>query len=285
MPQRLCPALCEERGQGLPQFRLVKGLDDRGRLFPAGGRGSLLLALPNGRGHCGEYLASKACLIEEGERPAAAGPRHHRPQLGGDPLGAHARHEMPHRLDRCPRGGVEGEAEGGGKPHGPQHPQMVFAESHRGHADRPHDAGGEIGLATNIVVHLAGPRIEEEAVDREVSPLGVEFGGGEYDAGRVAAVGVGLVGAKRGHLHLPRGPRPEHRDHPEGGPHGERTAAAEDIADLLGAGRCGHVVVGGGAAEQVVADAATGPKSSKTRVFQAKNHLGSEVAGAGWIGL
>ena len=115
-------------------------------------------------------------------------------------------------------------------------------------------------LAADVVDDLFGDRVEEQAVDREVAALGVVLGVGERDAVGVAAVAVGGVGAKRGDFDLAGRARAEHRDHAERGADRQRAAAAEEVADLVGRGAGGDVVIFGHEAEQLVAHAAAGPQ-------------------------
>ena len=137
---------------------------------------------------------------------------------------------------------------------------MVFAESHRGHADCPHHARCQIGPAAHVVVHIPGQGVEEEPVDREVAALSVFGRGRESDAGGVAAVGVGGVRPKCRHLDLPSPLRPEHGDHAEGSPHGEGPPATKHLPHLVGPGRRRHVVIGGNSAQKLVPHAAAGPQ-------------------------
>ena len=244
--------MLSQRGQCHRQVGLVKRRHDPRGLLPAGRRDRRW-------GHLHEHLAGQSGVGEQFEGLPPAGPREHGPQFGRHPLRAHRGHEVRHPFDG--RAGVvlQHEAEKGGESHRPQHPQVVFAKPHRRHADRPDNPVSQIGPAPHEVVHLAGRRVEEQAVDREIPPLGILPRRAKRHAGRVAAVGVWSVGPKRGHLHLACIFRPQNGDHAERRPDGERPAAAEKSPHVVGSGGRGHVVVGRNSAEELVPHAPSGP--------------------------
>ena len=236
-------------------LRLVERVDDAGGIVPGG----VCCRRAVRRRHLGQHLAGQFCLHEQFERPPPARPCHDGPQLRRDSLGAHGGHQVRHADDRRLCLLLQSKAKPCGKPHRAEHAEVIFAKSHRGVPDGPDDPRGEVGPAVDVVVHLAGDGIEKQSVDREVAPQGILAGVCEGHAGRVPAVGVGRVAAKRSHLHLPRAAGAEHGDHAEGGPYSEGMAVAKHCAHLIGAGRRRHVVVGRRAAEQFIANAAACP--------------------------
>ena len=104
------------------------------------------------------------------------------------------------------------------------------------------------------------------------------LGGGEGDAVRVAAVAVRGVGAKRGDFDLARGARAEHGDHAERRADRQRAAAAEEVANLVGRGAGGDVVVFRREAEQLIADAAAGPQRFEAGGAELVDDFEGEVA-------
>ncbi len=133
-------------------------------------------------------------------------------------------------------------------------------------------------------MHRTGDGIEEEPVDREVSPQGILAGVCKGHAGGVAAIGIGGVAAEGGHLDLPRAAGAQHRDHTEGRSDGECVAVAEDRTHLVGSGRCRHVVVGRRAAEQFVTNTSAGPQRLVTGLSQTVDHYDGKLTGCGRIG-
>src|SRR6185437_3317748 len=92
-------------------------------------------------------------------------------------------------------------ADAGGEADGAKHTQLVFRKTKLGRADGADQAVFEIGLAANIIEHLDGDGIEQEAVDGEVAALNVEprFRG-ILDAIRMATIRVGSIAAIGGNL-------------------------------------------------------------------------------------
>jgi len=168
--------------------------------------------------------------------PTTPGAGQHGAQFGGDPLRADRRGTGGEVFDGSPRLGIEHEAESGGEPHRPEHPQVVLAKTKRRHADGANDPGFEVGTATDMVVNFTRTGVHEQSVDGEVPPLCIVRSGRERHAGRVSTVGVGRVGSERGHLNLPTPPRPDDGDHPEGRPDRQGPTAAEQVPDSLGHG-------------------------------------------------
>ena len=179
------------------------------------------------------------------------------------------------------RVGVDREIESGGEADGAEHAEFVFAKPQAGVADGADDVGFEVFLAADVVDDLFGDGVEEQAVDGEVAALGVVLGGGERDAVGVAAVAVGGVGAERGDFDLAGVAWAEHGDHAERGADGQRAAVAEEVADLVGRGAGGDVVIFGREAEQFVADAAAGPEGFEAGGAELLRDLEGEVALAG----
>ena len=161
---------------------------------------------------------------------------------------------------------------------------MIFAEAESRHADGPDNPRLEIGAAPDMVMHFTRLGVHEETVDREVATLGILGGRRERDASRVSAVDVRRVGPERGHLNLPTPARSDDRDHPERRADRQRPPAAEHLADNVGPGGCGHVVIGGGPAEQLVADTSSGPQRLMPRSAQAIDDAPGELPSLHRIG-
>lgn len=106
-----------------------------------------------------------------------------------------------------------------------------------------------------MVDERAGFGVVEEAVDGEVSALGVLFGVGEGDRLRAAAIAIGAVGAEGGDFD-PAFAGGGDDDDAEVGT--DELAAGEEFGDLSGVGGGGDVVVFGIAIEEEVTDGATG---------------------------
>ena len=93
----------------------------------------------------------------------------------------------------------------------------------------------------------------------------------------MAAVAVGGIAAERRHFHRARRLRPDHGNHPERGADGQRPPAAEQLADLIGHGVGGHVIVLGRASQQLIADAAARPIGLEPGPAQAADHLAGKT--------
>ena len=120
--------------------------------------------------------------------------------------------------------------------------------------------------------------IVEKAVDRKVAARGVFLGRAERDAVGMAAVAVGGVAAERGDFDHAGLSGTDHRNHSESGPDGQRATAAEQLADLIGHGVGGHVVVLRRASQELIADAAAGPIRFKPRPAQPADHFHGKTA-------
>ena len=140
------------------------------------------------------------------------------------------------------------------------------------------DGRGVTFLPADEVDYLLPDRIEKHPVDREVAARCVLGGGAEGDAIGMSAVAVGGVTAEGSHLDQPRRLRPDHRNHSEGGADGQCASAAEQRANPLRLGVGGHVVVGGRATDQLIADAAAGPIRLEPRTAQTADHFDGESA-------
>ena len=133
-----------------------------------------------------------------------------------------------------------------------QDAQMVLGDALERLADEGDAARGDIGLAADMVDHLAGQRIGVERVDGEVAPRGV--GGpvvGEDDGG-AAAVGV-EVAAQGGDFD--DGARGDRGDGAVGDPgrHGLDPRGLEPADDLLRGEGGGEIEIVGGDPEQGIA--------------------------------
>ena len=93
-----------------------------------------------------------------------------------------------------------------GQPDGAQAAKLVFAKPGDRVADGAQDVLLQVGLAADVVDQLAGERVHEHAVDREVAPGGVELGRAEDDRLGPAAVDVGAVAAEGRDLDLDTAP-------------------------------------------------------------------------------
>ena len=138
---------------------------------------------------------------------------------------------------------LDGVIKARGKSHGANHAQLVFAEAHVGLADGADDARADVLAAADEIEHLAGFRVEHQAVDGEVAAADVFLGrSGIFHAIGMAAVGIADVGAKRGHFDL-RARHPTTRITPKRAP--TREAAGKKLLHALRARIGGHVVIGG----------------------------------------
>ena len=126
---------------------------------------------------------------------------------------------------------VDREIEPGGKANGAEHPQLVFGDAGQRIANGADDAALQIRLAADVVDHLLGERVEEQAVDREVAALGVVLGVGERHRVGMPAVAVGGVAAERGDVDLPGPFRSEHGDDAERRPDRAASAACQILRE------------------------------------------------------
>ena len=82
----------------------------------------------------------------------------------------------------------------------------------------------------------------------------------------------------------PGGARAEHGDHAERRADRQRAAAAEEVADLVGRGAGGDVVVLGREAEQLIAHAAAGPQRLEAGRAELLDDFQGERALVGGVG-
>ena len=137
-----------------------------------------------------------------------------------------------------------------GKAHGTQEPQPILAEALCRIANRPDHPRREIALTTDVVDDLAALRVEEHAVDREITPRGIAPGVTRAHRRRAASVKIRPVGAERRDLDLR--PPGQHQHHPEA--RADRDGAGKEPLYLLGSRRRRDVPIARLDAEQAVAD-------------------------------
>jgi len=168
---------------------------------------------------------------------------------------------------------LDPEAEPGGELDRPQDPHRILGEANARVADRPQQAGLEIGQAVDVVVDHALGRIVEESVDREVAPTCVLGRGTEdivladQEIVRVAPSRLGLGPEGRGldqpvavhDVHQPEAPA----DDP---------AVAKQPLDLAWMGLGSDVEVLGLAAEEQIADAAADEIGLVATALQTRQH-------------
>ncbi len=170
-------------------------------------------------GDFGQDLSEQAGFVQQFESPAGLALGEHFGELVADALAADGVDTRSELADRGVSGGVEGKAEAGGEADGAEEAELVFFEAAGGRADGAEDSGVEVGEAAYVVEEPSAEcfahggrwpiggkngqdrRIKQKPVDGEVAALGVFLGAcGVADFVRAAAVGVGAVGAKRGHF-------------------------------------------------------------------------------------
>ncbi len=150
-------------------------------------------------------------------------------------------------------GELNGEAESCRETDGAKHAEFVFLEAEFRVADGADEARIEIGAAADQIDHLAGARIHQQSVDREIAAANVVGRRMRIDhAIGMAAVGVADIGAERGDFDL--NALLDHDHDAEFCADGQ--AAGEKRFDALGRGIGRDVVVGGFAAENQIAHAA-----------------------------
>ncbi len=113
------------------------------------------------------------------EQVHAAGPvwrQQQFPQLLGNPLRAHNQDLPGHRGNRHRRRRFHGEIETRGDAHGAEHAQLVLGKAHGRLADRAQNLPLQVRLSADIIDELVLQRIEEHAVDGEISPQRVFAG-------------------------------------------------------------------------------------------------------------
>src|SRR5262249_37697378 len=100
-------------------------------------------------------------------------------QLLSNALGANDGDLGRGSLDRGTRGRLDVELKPRRKPDGAEHAQLVLRDARRRIADGPQDLRFQIVLPADIVDELVFHRVEEHAVDREVTAQSVFAGRGE----------------------------------------------------------------------------------------------------------
>ena len=175
-------------------------------------------------------------------------------------------------LDGVECGGIDLVIEARGETHGAQHAEFVFFETAVGIADGADDSFFQVVLAADEIENLVGGGIQHHAVDGEVAALRV-FAGifGEADFVGMAAIGVAEVGTEGGDFDRLAGVLASAFGGLCGGNFGRNqddsellaygVGLGEDLHDLWRGGVGGDVEVGGVAAEEDVADAASGEES------------------------
>ncbi len=142
---------------------------------------------------------------------------------------------------------------------------MIFGEAMLWLADGTEDSIFQVLLAADVVDHSVFDRVIEQAIDGEIASLGVFLGGGEADGGWTAAVFI-------------RDIRTERRDFDNAFPLADEDDAesradslcvAKQLANALGRGIGGDVVILGIDAEEPVADAAAGEVGNVTALAKA----------------
>ncbi len=181
-----------------------------------------------------------------------------------------------------PGDGFDGKAELDGEANGAEEAQAVFGKAGEGIADGADLLASEIGLALNVVEELIFEGIKKHAVDGEVAPLSIFFGGGESDGGGAAPVEVGAVDAEGGDF---KNVIVEaESDDAEGFALGIRGFGEEGL-DFVGGGGGGDIDIGIGAVEEGIADASSGVNGDVAGLGKFLNDLfGLGVAdhGLGW---
>lgn len=154
-----------------------------------------------------------------------------------------------------PGGGFDGEAELDGEADGAEEAEAVLGKAGEGIADGADLLGSEIGLALDVVEEFIFEGIKKHAVDGEVAPLGIFFGGGEGDGGGPATVEVGTVDAEGGDF---KNVIVEaESDDAEGFALGIGGFGEKGL-NFVGGGRGGDIDIGIGALEEGIADATSG---------------------------
>ena len=142
-------------------------------------------------------------LDEQGQAQARVRRAHQLHQLVADPLGGDDLDPAGHRAHRLDDRRVDREAELGGEPGGPHHPQRVVGEGVLRPARRAQHPVREVDDAAVRVLELAARQPHRHRVDGEVAAAEVAGEGvAEVDV-RLAGVGVVGLGAVRRDLDLP----------------------------------------------------------------------------------
>ena len=194
----------------------------------------------------GQDVGHEAGIDEEIEAGLAVGGKPDAVEFVSNAFRADFGNQGSGLLEGGPGGGFNGEVEGGGEADGAEEAKMVFLEAGCGLTNGADELGFEIGLAVDVVDERAGFGVVEEAVDGEVSALGVLFGCRKGDGFGAAAIAVGAVGAE-GCDFDPAFAGGGDDDDAEVG--ADELAAGEEFGDLSGVCGGGDVVVFGIAIE------------------------------------
>jgi hypothetical protein len=163
----------------------------------------------------------------------------------------------------------------GGKSHGSNHAQLVFAKTIFRISDGANDPGAQIFLPADEIEDFIRERVEHQAIDREVAALYIFFGRiGIFDAIGMAAVGIADIGSKRRDLNLSR-PVGDNHD-AEFRSDGE--AIRKQFLHAIGRGVGGDVVVDRLAPEQNIAHAAAGEIGLMAAIAQDAADVVGELA-------
>jgi hypothetical protein len=222
----------------------------------------------------GEDFFEESALIEEIETADAVGMGEDLDQFLADAFGADRMNVGGVRFDCIPRGRIDLVAETRGEAHGAEEAEFVFAEAGHGVADGAEGLRGEIFAAADEVDEFFRHRIVEHAVDGEIAPRGVVFGGGERDHLRAASVDVFVVGAEGGHFESAA--VFHDKDDAEVGANG--LGVGEKVPHFGGFGRGGNVIVVRVESEKFVAHAAAGEIRGVAGLLEAAG----DVSGGGF---
>ena len=197
--------------------------------------------------------------------------------FGGDDFGVGGE-----SAEGFPGGGFDGKAELDGEADGAEEAEAVFGKAGEGIADGADLLGSEVGLALDVVEEFIFEGIKKHAVDGEVAPLSIFFGGGEGDGGGSATVEVGTVDAEGGDF---KNVIVEaESDDAECFALGIGGFGEEEL-DLVGGGGGGDIDIGIGALEEGIADATSGVNGDVAGLGKFLNDLfslGMADHGLGW---
>ena len=181
-----------------------------------------------------------------------------------------------------PGGGFDGKAELNGEADGAEEAETVFGKAGEGIADGTDLLGCEIGLALDVVEEFVFEGIKKHAVDGEVAPLSIFFGGGEGDRGGSATVEVGTVDAEGGDF---KNVIVEAESDDAEGFALWIGGFWEKGLDFVGGGGGGDIDIGIGALEECIADATSGVNGDVAGLGKFLNDLfslGVANHGLGW---
>ena len=247
--------------------------------------------------HLGQHLVQQSGAVEQLEGAARVAFGEHLGQLVADALAAHLLNARRQALDGGEGFRLDGVAEARGEAHRAQHAQLVLGEAALRIADGADDAGLQVVAAADKIEHaIVVQRVHQQAVDGEVAALHVLLRVfGVADAVGMASVGVGAVVAEGRDLDVVRMlgrngrwrrlvwvPNPSflclagsfQRYQHNAELRADGVGLREDAHDLRRRGIGGDIVIGGGDAEQRVADAASGEISLEAAVAKLANDIG-----------